>query len=314
MDELDEKIIDIILNQGFQRAAKIAAQLGAVERTVHRRLSKLIRNEIITKIVRTNPILLGYKNWVTIGINLEPELQEEVALHFTKYSSVYFVAQSIGTYDMVISARFRSVDELIDFINSDLPSIRGIQNMEVFLLVWIRKYFNFIWPSQTNKNNNKQMPDEHANQDHYELNEVERKILDLMTAEGYLRAAELSSRLNVGAVTIGKYIRRMLDNKVFALEVMINPLHQEYDLVATIGVTVYQRSARDVLNEVATGNPNIMTDALCIGTFNIILIARFRNISSLNHFVNVQLKNVAGVKATECFIHTKRYKYSISQY
>ena len=202
MDELDEKIIEIVVNQSFQRAAKIAAQLGAVERTVHRRLSKLLKNEIITTIVRTNPILLGYRNWVTIGINVEPELYEEVVLNLTKHSSAYFVTQSLGNYDIIVSARFKSADELIDFINSYLPSLSGIQKMDVFLIVGVKKYFNFIWPSQIDKNNNKQMLEEHTNQDHYELNEVERKILDIMTTEGFIRAAELSSRLNIGAVII----------------------------------------------------------------------------------------------------------------
>jgi len=310
MDILDEKIVETLLSQGYKNAAALSTQLGIGERTIRRRLNSLLNTQTIKVIIHTNPILLGYKCWARIGLNIEPGFSREVSDYLSQYKQVYFIGESVGTFDMILAVRFKDDNELSNFVNIELPKLQGIRGKEVFYLIWPAKYYNFQWPIRRDDHNSSGKTSENSGGNGYfELDEVDKQILEILTENALNKPPEMSARLDVSEGKIRKHLKKMSDHGLFKMDVLYTPGR---DVSATIGIALHRCSVSNVMEYIVTQFPRVLMATFCIGRFNIILTASFRDNDALNEFVNVNLKSIKGVTSIETFIHTKRIKYHVS--
>jgi DNA-binding Lrp family transcriptional regulator len=311
MDELDKNILSELQNKGFQKSNTLASLLGVGERTLRRRIRNM-RNKGIIKIVAVpNPVSFGYRGWAKIGIRTAPGYLQDVASQLVQCPSVYFVAYSIGTFNIMIAANFRSVDRLAHFANSELTKIKGVQSVETMILICPRKYYHFSWPTPIFQDAQNQV-DYHSNViasgSHYKVNEVERKIVSILMEDGLARPATLKSRLGMGENTIRKYTKNMLNKGVFKIEVVPNTEVLEYEAWATMGIVINNQLAHEVLDNII-GHPAVYLASTSLGRFNLVIAARFENMDLLNQFVNIDLPAIEGVSSVETFLHKKPLKY-----
>ena len=314
MDEIDEKIIDYLQIKGYQPVSMIAQELVLPIRAVYRRLKQLKENKIIMVIIRTNPLVLGYRFWVRVGIKTTPGCSPNVIRCFAEHPSVYIVNEITGKHNLLIGARFKAADELISFVSNELPCLPGIEIAETFLLVRPRKYLHFRWEEKKTFSHNGDALDASVSKSIFQLDKIDRRILDIMTAEGQTSAQALSKQLGISATAIQRHLKTMADNQVYALDVKINPAFANHEFIATLGIIVKGRSAQSVLDEIMLDETYITNASLCIGRFNIMLNYSFHRYDMINEYINVKLYNIQGVNFIETFIHTKRHKYYVSQY
>lgn len=273
----------------------------------------MIINKTIKVIVRTNPILLGYRYWIKVGINSRLDSHINIIPLLCRHHSIYHVSEAIGEFDVIIGARFKSTDKLIQFFTTYLPSQSGILHSEAFLLVNFRKYFLFKWP--LTKYTNVVSGNNYKYSNHYKLDKVDRRILNILTKRNALaRSVELASQLGVTRNQIRNRINRLFRNNLFLYEVHVNPEITGYEFIATIGIDVSQRSAEDVLNDILLENSYITAASLCVGRFKIMLTVRFHRYDLLDEFVHTKIPHIAGVSTVVTFLHTKQHKYYISHY
>jgi hypothetical protein len=74
-----------------------------------------------------------------------------------------------------------------------------------------------------------------------------------------------------------------------------------------MGLTIGHQFAHDVIDTILQ-NPAVYLAAVSLGRFNIVISARFRNISLFNEFA-MELAKIKGVIAVEVFLHTRLLKY-----
>ena len=60
IDEIDQRIIEALQQDGRRPFTKIAADLGISEASVRQRVSNLINNQVMQIVAVTNPIKLGF--------------------------------------------------------------------------------------------------------------------------------------------------------------------------------------------------------------------------------------------------------------
>lgn len=311
MDKFDQKLLTELQNKGFQKSAALAPLFGVGERTIRRRINIMRSKEIIKVIALPNPVLFGYKAWAKIGIKVEPGASYRVARKLVGYSSVYFVAHTIGTFDIIIAVHFSTFDGLTYFINSELSKVESILSTEAMLLIWPRKYYRFSWPAPVFKksgNGGEYYIDNVPGHNDYEVNEVDRRILSILMEDGLTRPTVLKSRLGIGETTIRKHLKNMLNNRVFKIEVVPDIEVLEYEVWATMGITINHQSAHEVLDAIIKYSA-VYLASVSLGRFNLIIAARFHNIDLLNQFINMKLLTIKGVSSVETFLHNKPLKY-----
>ena len=125
MDELDQKLLDELEHEGFKKAAALASKLGAGERTIQWRIRRMRSRGIIEVVALPNPVLLGYRAWATIGINVAPGALYDVTRELVQSPLNYFVAYSIGEFDIMTDVFFDTIDRLMLFVSSELVRIKG---------------------------------------------------------------------------------------------------------------------------------------------------------------------------------------------
>ena len=106
--------------------SKIAASLKVPESTVRHRLKRLVQSKLLSFAAVTNPLELGYQIWAVIEIQTDIPHVRAVAKELAELPEVHFVGITAGSYDVLVTAVFRSNAELLDFVTHRLSRIKGI--------------------------------------------------------------------------------------------------------------------------------------------------------------------------------------------
>ena len=135
IDELDKKILQIIMRNARIPSKDVALQCGVSRAAVHQRIQRKIDTKVsMGSGYNVNPKALGYTTCTYIGIKLErgsmyrtvvPELEkieEVVECHFTT-----------GPYTMLIKLYARDNQHLMELLNDKIQHIAGVTATETLI-------------------------------------------------------------------------------------------------------------------------------------------------------------------------------------
>ena len=131
---------------------------------------------------------------------------------------------------------------------------------------------------------------------------------EVLFGAGLIRPANLKSRLGIGESIIRKRLKDMLNREVFKIAVVPNPEILEYEVWATMGITIHHQFAHKVIDGIIK-YPAVYLASLSLGRFNLVIAARFQNIDLLNQFIKTELPAIEGISSVEAFLHNKPLKY-----
>jgi Lrp/AsnC family transcriptional regulator, regulator for asnA, asnC and gidA len=139
LDDLDYQIIGQLHKNAREEASKIARSVGANERTVRKRIDRLIEGGVIRPALMVSPRAFGYVSAVHLLLGVDPDRQNEVRERLLAMPEVSFMANGLGEAHLaetmiIVQARFEETDEIREFVQRTLPSIPGVRVKESFLL------------------------------------------------------------------------------------------------------------------------------------------------------------------------------------
>lgn len=126
LDQLDYDIIRALHADARLSASEIARQTGANERTVRKRIDRLVEERVIRLTAILNPLAFGYITAADILLDADPAHEEEILQRLMSMPEVTYIAFGQGNTEMSIEARFKNNDALREFIRHTLPSIPGL--------------------------------------------------------------------------------------------------------------------------------------------------------------------------------------------
>jgi Lrp/AsnC family transcriptional regulator for asnA, asnC and gidA len=139
MDELDNRIIKILQDDGRASNAAIARQVGVSEGTVRRRLRKLVQDGVIDVIAVPNLEKMGFNTAALVGLQADPGRIDDVADALAKLPEVHFVALTTGAQDVFIWVALSSSEALGEFLRNRVGGIPGVRRTETFVNLAIKK-------------------------------------------------------------------------------------------------------------------------------------------------------------------------------
>jgi DNA-binding Lrp family transcriptional regulator len=125
-DELDYEIIRALQKDGRLSASQIARMLNANERTIRKRIDRLMNSGAVRLTAILDPEAFGYVTAVDIFLEVEPAEEASVIERFKKMAEISYIAFGQGTREVSIEGRFKSNDAMHEFIRRTLPSIPGV--------------------------------------------------------------------------------------------------------------------------------------------------------------------------------------------
>lgn len=139
MDDLDQKIIALLQQDGRASNAKIARDAGVSEGTVRRRVKKLLDDDVARVVAVPNLEKMGYTTTALIGIETGPGTSSSVADALIDLPEVHYVAVTTGPYDVFVWAGLESTESLGEFLTGKIGHIPGVQRHETFVNLSIKK-------------------------------------------------------------------------------------------------------------------------------------------------------------------------------
>ncbi len=140
MDELDQRIVELLQLDGRVSNARIARQLGVSEVTVRRRKGRLIQDDVVRISAVPNLARMGYTTTALIGVQASPGKSDEVAEALATLEEVYYVAVTTGAYDIFIWVGLESAEMLGNLLHTRIGVIEGVQNTQTFVNLSIKKH------------------------------------------------------------------------------------------------------------------------------------------------------------------------------
>lgn len=139
-DELNQKIIERLQEDGRASYATIARELGTSESTVRYRVSQLMRMKIIKVLAVADPVALGNEGYAMVGLKLASGADpREVSKRFQESDEVTYVLFVAGTYDLLVEVITRDHNSLRKFLLDNCYGSPDIAEVEPMLALAMYK-------------------------------------------------------------------------------------------------------------------------------------------------------------------------------
>lgn len=135
LDNLDRKILNIIMDNARMASKDVAVQCGVSRAAVHQRIQRLIELGVITGSgYKVNPRKLGYNTCTYVGVRLENgSLYRDAAAELEKIPEVVECHFTTGPYGMLIKAFAYDNQHLMQLLNGKIQSIPGVTDTETLI-------------------------------------------------------------------------------------------------------------------------------------------------------------------------------------
>lgn len=135
IDNLDKKILNIIMQNARIPSKDVAVQCGVSRAAIHQRIQRLIDMKVITGSGYTvNPKSLGFNTCTYVGVRLEKgSMYREVVKEFDKIPEVVECHFTTGPYSMLIKVYAQDNQHLMELLNDRIQHIRGVTETETLI-------------------------------------------------------------------------------------------------------------------------------------------------------------------------------------
>jgi Lrp/AsnC family transcriptional regulator, regulator for asnA, asnC and gidA len=140
IDEVDIKILLTLIKDARTKLKDIAKDCGLSANAIFKRVERLKAAGVITgTILFINPESFDLRQTTTIGINLEPNQEVEVASLIRKHANLIHLDTSFGKYDICAFAITKNIANL-ELLKQIIRKHPGITRIAVNF--WDKVYFN----------------------------------------------------------------------------------------------------------------------------------------------------------------------------
>ncbi len=127
-DQIDIRIVEILMEDGRMVAAEIARRLGGgiSERVVRYRIERMINDKVIQIRPIVNPQAFGLTTRADVVLEVESDAIMDVAHKAMAYDCVSYVACSIGEMDVSIQVVAKDTVEIYRFVTEVIGKMPGV--------------------------------------------------------------------------------------------------------------------------------------------------------------------------------------------
>jgi Lrp/AsnC family transcriptional regulator for asnA, asnC and gidA len=134
-DDLDRRIIALLEKDATLAPEAIAKTIRASVSTVRRRIRALVEGKVIRMTITVDPDKMGASVGAIIALDVVLNKLDELIQFVLTREEVTWVTVTTGRYDVLISARFKTNQHLLDFLMNVLGPLEGIRSSETFFLL-----------------------------------------------------------------------------------------------------------------------------------------------------------------------------------
>ena len=135
IDNLDKKILEIIMKNARIPSKDVALECGVSRAAIHQRIQRMRDMKVITGSgYHVNPKILGYATCTYIGIKLERgSMYRDVVPELEKIKEIVECHFTTGPYTMLIKLYAHDNEHLMELLNDKIQHIPGVTATETLI-------------------------------------------------------------------------------------------------------------------------------------------------------------------------------------
>lgn len=135
IDNLDKKILNIVMNNARIPSKDVAIVCGVSRAAIHQRIQRLVEMGVITGSgYSVDPRMLGYNTCTYVGVRLEKgSMYRDVVTELEKIPEVVECHFTTGPYSMLIKVFAHNNQHLMELLNNNIQHILGVVETETLI-------------------------------------------------------------------------------------------------------------------------------------------------------------------------------------
>ncbi|MGE2716827.1 Lrp/AsnC family transcriptional regulator [Mycolicibacterium litorale] len=290
LDGLDLQLIDHLQIDGRIPYVELARRVEVTEKTVRRRVSRLIDDGYVTIAAVTDPRLLGFGSMalalVTVDGSRSPaELADELA----QLPETDYVTVTTGPFAVQVELICTDARELHDVAFGKIRTAAGVAAVE--LLPYLRLHYQQARFSGVRGNRDGVRP--------RQLDETDRAIISRLAVDGRAAFRDFAAALGVSETTIRFRYTRMVESGAVRVMCIVNPLRLGYRSSSWVTIRVDGRgSAKDVAEALTRLQP-VSYIALTSGRWDVLAEVVTDSGEALLSVLDDDIRAIEGVATLE---------------
>lgn len=149
--------------------------------------------------------------------------------------------------------------------------------------------------------------------DLHELDEIDRRIIELLTRNGRATNQQIARKLNLAAATVSARIRRLEEANAMRVVAVSDFAAFGFNALLAIGVEVEGRPAEDVAADLAA-LPEVFSVHLVTGRYDIELLLALRSMDDLPEFLLGKVGRISGIRNLDpsIAVDVVRYEFDVA--
>lgn len=136
LDEIDQRIVQLLLTNGRMPYAKIGESLNLSRVAIQKRVEALLDNGILEHFtVRVNVAKLGKTVSAFFEVQVEPRYVDQVGMKLSEELDVVNIYQMTGSSTLHMQVLLRDEAELEKFLYEKLYPLEGVVNVKTELMI-----------------------------------------------------------------------------------------------------------------------------------------------------------------------------------
>jgi Lrp/AsnC family transcriptional regulator for asnA, asnC and gidA len=303
IDEIDVRILRILLKNPRTSFAKIAKDCGILDGTIRNRFMRLEESGVITgAIMQVNPKSLGYN---CIGILLiQTDAKETNVFEFLKnFQNIIGNIQLIGGYNILSIAALKNVDELA-YLKEHVKSHPNIINVDECIWIDVTRMDhpeNLIIepsdglppitellpkdekhkPSITHLHVDSELTEENNFKTDNKLDKIDLQIIRILSKNGRMPFRKIAEKVDISTQSVIRRYNKFRKSVVPYSSITLDLRKLGYIFSAIFLIKVsHQHQIAKVFDEILR-IPNVIVAYKCLGIFDLVVLGPFTNFEQL---------------------------------
>ena len=229
MDSTDRALIRELTQDGRATYAKLAPLVGLSQAAVRSRVQRLLDERVIVVTGRVDPVSLGLGVFAFALLEIASEI-DKAAARIAEIDEAVFVVAGAGRFDILVELRCRDHDNLLDA----LDRIRGLDHVRRVQSATVLHYEKQDWTGVGDRDApTVSVP---AAEPSHELDDVDRRLLGELMADGRATYAALAPRVGLSQAAVRDRVIDLIESRVITIQA--HPLPEAMGIGGFAGIAV----------------------------------------------------------------------------
>lgn len=312
LNDIDTRILQELSVDGRQHVSDIAKKCGVSRAYVARRLKKLLDQQTTRVVAYINPLALGYRMSVMIGLTVMLDRLHNVAERLSDLPNVQLVLITTGACDIVITVVIRELSDLSEVMTHDLGNIPGIISTEAWFITETKK-ISYAYLGQPDvipgesEHTGAFSPAPVSHNLDLSIDEIDLAILQELEVDGRQTISSLALTLATSRAVIRTRLTHLINQQIVRIVAFTHPALLGYRNQAMIGIKTSPNQVENVLDKL-TELDGVFWVARVAGRYDVMIWTMFFRPTELSRFLCDYLGSIPGIVSVDTMVGLKTTK------